>query len=125
MPPGTGPVSSPEQYTFPCIEALLDWIHGPVTAAYVHGSDTSQEAASTIQIHLARLESRVFDFLQARGERGATDEEIQQGLGMVSNTERPRRVRLVELRLVEDSGERRKNLSGRRAAVWRVRRERA
>ena len=49
---------------------------------------------------------------------GATDEEIQLGLGMNPSTQRPRRVELVEGGWIEDSGERRKTRSGRSAVVW-------
>ena len=51
-------------------------------------SDTSPEAADSVEVRLGRLQRQVLDYL-ARG--GATDEEIQDRLNMAPNTERPRR----------------------------------
>lgn len=55
------------------------------------------------------------DFL---AERGATDEEMQQALGIDPNTQRPRRVELHEGGFIADSGRRRPTRSGRGAVVW-------
>ena len=65
----------------------------------------------------------VLDWIRVQGEHGATDEEIQLGLGMNPSTQRPRRVELVEGGWVEDSGERRKTRSGRNAVVWSLKDE--
>jgi hypothetical protein len=51
---------------------------------------------------------------------GGTDEELQDALGMNPNTQRPRRIELVERGLVRDSGRTRKTKSGRRATVWEI-----
>lgn len=52
------------------------------------------------------------------GERGRTDEELQNQLGLNPSTQRPRRVELVEGGWVEDSKRRRNTKSGRDAVVW-------
>lgn len=87
------------------------------TAPYQAHSRTSREAASSIQGKSARLRNQVLDELR---RNPATDEELANALTLSGNTCRPRRVELVDLGLVEDSGERRKTASGRNAVVWRV-----
>lgn len=83
-------------------------------------SPTSHEAAVAIRPAAETLRAKVLEYLRSRGETGATDEEIQDGLGMAQNTERPRRVELVEAGSVVDSGETRKTRSGRKAVIWRA-----
>lgn len=60
---------------------------------------------------------RVFDEIKASGD-GMTDEEVQDALGMGANTQRPRRVELVQQGLVVDSGSKRRTRSGNDAVVW-------
>jgi hypothetical protein len=87
------------------------------TAPYQAHSGTSREAASAIKGKSARLREQVLDELR---RKPATDEELATVLNLSGNTARPRRVELVEIGIVEDSGERRKTASGRNAVVWRV-----
>ena len=54
----------------------------------------------------------------ARSTSGLTDEQIQMALEMNPSTQRPRRVELVEGGWIEDSGEKRRTRSGRRAVIW-------
>jgi hypothetical protein len=84
-------------------------------------SDTSVEAGARIDSQLNRLQRQVLNYLQKQGETGATDEEMQQGLGMPPNTQRPRRRELQLNEVVHDSGARRLTRSGRRAVVWKYR----
>lgn len=84
----------------------------------VRGSATSRAAADSIGPEADTLRRRVLAFLQARGLEGATDEEIQLGLGMNPSTQRPRRIELVEQGRVRDSGSTRRTRSNRRAVVW-------
>lgn len=88
------------------------------TAPYQRHSETSKAAAREIIEKLGKLEREVYDALKARGLRGATDQQLQYITGLKESTQRPRRVRLVELGLVYDSGERRQTHSGRSATVW-------
>lgn len=79
--------------------------------------DTSQEAAQTVLPRTGTQRRRVYDFIADRGDFGATDLEVQRRLDMDGNTERPRRVELVDAGLVVDSG-RRTVVDGRRMIVW-------
>jgi len=91
----------------------------PLFAPYQRHSGTSLEAAVRISRRRGgspRLRGLVLAAL--RGSRGLTDEELQQQLAMNPSTERPRRVELVKLGRVVDSGARRPTLSGRAAVVW-------
>jgi predicted DNA-binding transcriptional regulator AlpA len=71
-----------------------------------------------VTARLSELQLRVLDFVRARGEDGATDEEIAEGLGEKKDTTRPRRVELAQYCLVHESGRRRKTAMGRMAMVW-------
>lgn len=88
---------------------------------YQKHSPTSIAAAREIEASAATLRGKVYRYLQARGKVGATDQEMQEALGMDPSTQRPRRVELVERSLVEDSGDKRKTRSGRAAVVWHIR----
>jgi len=89
-------------------------------APFKAGSDTSAAAANDIESSAPRMRQRIAEFLAGRGSHGATDEEIQKALNMPGNTERPRRVELLQRRLVLDTGMRRQTSAGRYAAVWAV-----
>jgi hypothetical protein len=92
----------------------------PVGAPYQSHSSTSQAAAEAILPKAGTLRRKVLDYLVGRGVHGATDEEIQGGLQMGANTERPRRIELVNALLVRDSGTTRPTRSGKQAVVWAV-----
>jgi site-specific DNA-methyltransferase (adenine-specific) len=83
---------------------------------YVKGSDTSKAAAKKVNKAAAQRE-RVFEVIKY-AQHGLTDEEIQTVTGYAANSQRPRRVELVEAGRVLDSGIRRKTRSGRKAVVW-------
>ena len=82
------------------------------------GSATSRAAAEAIRPEAGTLSAAVFAFIVGTGERGATDAEIQRGLRIEGNTQRPRRRALQQRGLIIDSGHRRKTPAGRLAAVW-------
>jgi len=79
---------------------------------------TAHVAAATIDAKTLR--GKVFDYLAKMGNYGATDEQMQLNIPMNASTQRPRRVELVELGLVKNSGNMRKTTTGRRAIVWEV-----
>jgi hypothetical protein len=92
------------------------------------GPDTSHEAARRIAGGAQDLRSKVLDHIRGEPD-GATDEEIQEALGMNPSTERPRRTELMQRRpqdspkcmrlgLIRDSGRRRKTRSGCPAIIW-------
>ncbi len=61
---------------------------------------------------------KILQLLVAWADRGGTDEEVQQELGLNGSSQRPRRSELVKAGLVEDSGRVRPTTSGRCAVVW-------
>jgi len=79
---------------------------------------TSTAAAVAIEHDAPRLRNLVYGFIASRAERGATDQECQLALGLSSQSQGPRRVELVTSGHVQDSGDRRPTLSGRKAIVW-------
>ena len=91
----------------------------PARAPAVHSSVTSMAAADAIGGRLNTLQRSVVAFLRARGDHGATDEEIAVGLQMNPSTARPRRIELVRRGLVVEAGTR-KAASGRYATAWRL-----
>ena len=91
----------------------------PPRAPAVQSSPTSIAAADAIGASLNALQRSVVAFLRARGDHGATDEEIAVGLEMNPSTARPRRIELVRRGLVVEAGTR-KAASGRYATAWRL-----
>ena len=81
-------------------------------------AETRREAGRSIDAHLQRLQAAVLGFVEERGPRGATDEEIRLGLELSGDTARARRCELRDAGLIVDSGRRRKTRTGRRAVVW-------
>ena len=75
--------------------------------------------ANGISTDLAEtLRREVEVYLISQGVNGATDEEIQDALGMEGNTERPRRVELIEAGLVWNTGSTRKSKANRDNTIW-------
>jgi hypothetical protein len=88
----------------------------PSTGLSERTHDASERAALRLGLLRAdNLRGRVYRYLCARGFRGATDNEIIVALGMKGSTERPRRIELWRMGLIEDSGLRRDGCT-----VWRV-----
>lgn len=79
---------------------------------------TSDKAASYIAPHTPNQRSRVFDAIQNAGTWGMTDEEGQAHTGIKVQSYTPRRRELAQAGWIQDSGERRKTISGCDAAVW-------
>jgi predicted transcriptional regulator len=79
---------------------------------------TRAEAHEQIKPVAKTYREQVYNFITERGAYGATDEEIQKGLNLDPNTERPRRIELVKSGHVVEAGVTRKTTSGRQAAVW-------
>lgn len=85
-PPSHPPESTEGQYD----------LYGGVPPHQKH-SDTSREAAYLAMPTCNEKQRLVFAFLEQCGVRGATDEEMQTGIPMAANTQRPRR-RELELK---------------------------
>jgi len=90
--------------------------YGDLPPAQAH-SETSVAAAAVIKPHVNELQKRILNRLHFVGSRGCTDEELQVEFTN-ANTERPRRIELVRMGLVKDSGRTRETSSGRKATVW-------
>ena len=93
-------------------------LFGPAPAQ--RHSATSLAAAVAIEPVSGKDRLRVLLYLREQGQRGATDEQIQDALGLPGSTERPRRIELWEKGLVWKSIETRLTRSGRKATVWRA-----
>lgn len=86
------------------------------TLPFQRHSATSRAAAESV-VNAGTLREKVRDFI-ADSDDGATDEEVQIGLGLSGNTVRPRRRELEKAGHVVDSGRTRATQSGRQAVVW-------
>jgi hypothetical protein len=89
---------------------------------YQGHSGTSEAAANSQAPRAATKREIVFYKLReyCSYSNGMTDDEMQVALAMNPSTQRPRRVELVAMRLVVDSGMKRKTRGGEDAVVWRV-----
>lgn len=82
------------------------------------GTDTSKEAASGVKLSAARYRTMTFNMLREHGPM--TADEVAKALNLSVLTIRPRVSELRNAGRIADTGERRKNISGRNAAVWRA-----
>lgn len=87
-------------------------------APFQKHSATSKAAAEAILPKLNALQRQVYAFI--RNSPGVTDEQIIDGLRLSPSTARPRRIELVAMGLVEDSGTTARTKADRPATVWRV-----
>jgi hypothetical protein len=84
---------------------------------YVKGSETSLAAAEALKLANTKR-GRVYRAIHISGRLGATDEELQGRLNMNPSTQRPRRVELIELGVIEPAPFTRQTASNRAARVW-------
>jgi hypothetical protein len=84
---------------------------------YQRHSRTSKKAARYAKPYATTARYKVYQFIEKNP--GKTDEEIQDTLRMNPNTQRPRRVELLEIGIIEEEG-RKKNKSGTEASTWRI-----
>lgn len=82
-------------------------------------SETSQEALQAVKPKLRDLQEFVLDTLKSF-PNGATDEQLIEATGLRPNTCRPRRIELVAMGLIRNSGDRGITSSGRKAILWKV-----
>jgi hypothetical protein len=76
---------------------------------------TSLAAAEAVMPRTGTQRRRVLEYVASRREHGATDLELQQALALSGNSERPRRIELVEAGWLIESGLRRRG-----HIVWKV-----
>jgi hypothetical protein len=93
---------------------LFDWT--PPAPSQRH-SPTSIEAAVKIERHMSTLHMRILAYLKGHPD-GATDDDLQVVLNMNPSTQRPRRIELLAMGKIRDSGQTRKTRSGRSAVIW-------
>jgi len=87
------------------------------TAPYAPDSDTSKAAAEYITPFTSTLRAKVYAKIFVSGAYGATADELAHALGIVRNSAAPRCTELQEMKLIRDSGRRRKVLGQRVASV--------
>lgn len=81
--------------------------------------DTSRQAGIAVTKMLGKkLRAKIYYYLKAYGPK--TNEELSEDLHIKYITVTPRISELVELKLVLDSGQRRKTSGGRDAIVWKA-----
>lgn len=80
--------------------------------------DTSAEAAAEVKPKAPLLRNLCLDLLIA--STGLTADEVAGRAGFSVLSIRPRLTELSALGLIIDSGERRRNASGKRAIVWKI-----
>lgn len=81
---------------------------------------TSRDAARAVEPDAAVLREKAYSALARAGERGWTADEVAALLHRNILSVRPRISELAKANRIVRTGERRKNESGLRAAVWKV-----
>ena len=87
-------------------------------APYQRHSATSKAAALSAEPTAGTKRAILLAFIRGRGITGATDEEMQLDVPMNPNTQRPRRVELVQGGWIRDSKRTRATAGGDQAVVW-------
>lgn len=88
-----------------------------VSAPPANRSVTSRAAARSVAHASLTIRERTLEFIVARGQQGATAEEISDELALRLQTVCPRLNELAETRQIVDSGRTRNTRSGRSARV--------
>ena len=81
-------------------------------------NDTSREAAESVAYDSETLRAAVYSALKTKG--AMTADEAAEYLGQHFLSIRPRITELKAKGKIQDSGVRRKNLSGKNAKVWEI-----
>ena len=89
----------------------------PLNPGFKEG-DTSQQAAESMIDKAPLLRKRCYNTLRMLGS--ATADEVAERLVITPFAARPRFTELKAQGLIVDTGERRPNISGRPAKVWRA-----
>lgn len=79
---------------------------------------TSIAAADALAPALGRLQWLAITAIRQAGSEGLTADELAARLGMARGSVQPRTSELRRKGLIRDSGERRRNVTGKRAIVW-------
>ena len=89
----------------------------PTEPGFKEGS-TSNDAAQSMKASAPKLRTRVRNAISKLGD--ATADEVAEALDITPFSARPRVTELATLGVIEYTGERRPNISGRSAKVWRL-----
>jgi hypothetical protein len=100
----------------PTIVEGLDQCRCGSTRPASQPTPTSEEAAAQIAPSVSGLRRRVYEFVRQKGL--VTDEQICNELGLNPSTARPRRIELVQVGLIRNSGKVAPTASGRSAVLW-------
>ncbi len=92
----------------------------PDVPGAARGVDTSIAAAEAVKPRAAILREKCLAYVKRWGMTGSTADECALNLGESVLSIRPRFTELLRANLIEDTGTRRKNDSGRFAIVWKV-----
>lgn len=90
----------------------------PMPKPYHNRVATSCDAAERVRRSVNPQARRVFDFIESRGDFGATDKEQQTALGMSGDSQRPRRVWLRDNGFVQAKGNPMRPELRQRSIVW-------
>lgn len=82
------------------------------------GIETSIEAADAVAPKTGRLQRLTLEAITASGANGLTADEAAEAVGLDRWSIQPRVSELRAKRLIADSGQRRRNATGKRAIVW-------
>ena len=82
-----------------------------------NGTVTSHLASESVKCAVERQQERILEFIRARGQRGATREEIELSLRMAGNSVRPRCSELLKRGTINLSADKRPTHAGRDAQV--------
>jgi len=80
--------------------------------------DTSIEAADAIAPDLGRLQRLAETEIRSAGDAGLTADELAARLKLERWSVQPRTTELSRKGFIRDSGQRRQNVTGKRAIVW-------
>lgn len=80
--------------------------------------DTSRKAADSVSSRVETLRGLCLDRVRAAGAAGLTADEAAARVNETVLSIRPRFTELLALERIRDSGQRRRNESGRTAKVW-------
>lgn len=81
---------------------------------------TSKDAADAMEPRAPGLRDRALAALRAAGASGLTPDEVAERMGCTVLAIRPRITELKLAELIVKTGERRANISGAKADVWRA-----
>lgn len=98
---------------------LFDWQDSYPHAPGAKRRDTAKRAAREMKPKAPTLRDQCLKVFRESG-RALTADEVARALGKSVLSIRPRVAELANMKLIEDSGERRENASGKDAIAWRL-----